>query len=173
MKTVLVTGLIGAGKSALCSLLAAKGYPVYDSDSRTKALYDSLPGLKEKIEEVLDIPFKDLSVIFSDKDKREALESLVYPLVIEDFRRFALESGARTVIFESAVASSKPLFRDLFDVVILVRADYSTRLSRNPKAAQRNHLQSEAPEVDYIIDNNGSLEDLALQAEQMIEKLSL
>ena len=38
MKTVLVTGLIGAGKSALCSLLAAKGYPVYDSDSRTKAL---------------------------------------------------------------------------------------------------------------------------------------
>ena len=168
MKTVLVTGLIGAGKSALCSLLAAKGYPVYDSDSRTKALYESLPGLKEKIEEVLD-----LSVIFSDKDKREALESLVYPLVIEDFRRFALESGARTVIFESAVASSKPLFRDLFDVVILVRADYSTRLSRNPKAAQRNHLQSEAPEVDYIIDNNGSLEDLALQAEQMIEKLSL
>ena len=77
------------------------------------------------------------------------------------------------MIFESAVASSKPLFRDLFDVVILVRADYSTRLSRNPKAAQRNHLQSEAPEVDYIIDNNGSLEDLALQAEQMIEKLSL
>ena len=38
MKTVLVTGLIGAGKSELCSLLAAKGYPVYDSDSRTKAL---------------------------------------------------------------------------------------------------------------------------------------
>lgn len=173
MKTVLVTGLIGSGKSALCSFLAQRGFPVYDSDSRTKALYECVPGLKEKIEETLGITFKDLAIIFEDCAKREALESLVHPLVIEDFHRFALESGAPTVIFESAVASSKPLFRDLFDVTVLVKADYELRLQRNPKAEGRNALQSEPLQADYIIENNSDLASLEAEADKMIQKLNL
>lgn len=173
MKTVLVTGLIGSGKSALCSLLSKRGYPVYDSDSRTKALYECVPGLKEKIEEVLGIPFGEIGIIFSDSEKREALEALVYPLVIEDFRRFALESGAPTVVFESAVASSKPLFRNLFDVTVLVRSDYSLRVQRNPKAETRNSLQNEPAQADYIIDNNSDLAHLEAEADKMIEFLNL
>ena len=39
LRTVVVTGGIGSGKSMVCALLAEKGIPVYDSDSRTKALY--------------------------------------------------------------------------------------------------------------------------------------
>ena len=38
LRTVAVTGGIGSGKSMVCALLAEKGIPVYDSDSRTKAL---------------------------------------------------------------------------------------------------------------------------------------
>ena len=40
LRTVVVTGGIGSGKSMVCALLAEKGIPVYDSDSRTKALYN-------------------------------------------------------------------------------------------------------------------------------------
>ena len=173
MKTVLVTGLIGSGKSALCSILSRRGYPVYDSDSRTKALYECVPGLKEKIEETLGIPFGELGIIFRDAARREALESLVHPLVIEDFRRFALESGAPTVVFESAVACSKPLFRELFDLTVLVRADYPLRLQRNPKAEGRNAIQSEPQEPDYIIENNSDLAALEAEADKRIEKLNL
>ena len=39
MRTIVVTGGIGSGKSAVCGLLREKGIPVYDADSRTKALY--------------------------------------------------------------------------------------------------------------------------------------
>ena len=39
--TLAVTGGIGSGKSAVCSFFGEKGIPVYDSDSRTKVLYDS------------------------------------------------------------------------------------------------------------------------------------
>ena len=59
MKTVLVTGPIGGGKSSVCRHLAEAGYPVYDCDSRCKALYGTVPGLKERIESELGIPFSD------------------------------------------------------------------------------------------------------------------
>lgn len=173
MKTVLVTGLIGSGKSSLCSILSRRGYPVYDSDSRTKALYECVPGLKERIEETLGVPFGELAVIFTDAGKREALEALVYPLVIEDFRRFALESGAPTVVFESAVACAKPIFRDIFDLTVLVRADWPVRQQRHPGAAERNALQTEPESPDYIIENNSDLAALEAEADKMIEKLNL
>ena len=38
--TILITGLIGSGKSAAARRFEARGIPVYDSDSRCKALYD-------------------------------------------------------------------------------------------------------------------------------------
>ena len=38
MKTGIVTGGIGSGKSAVCAYLASRGVPVYDSDTRAMAL---------------------------------------------------------------------------------------------------------------------------------------
>ena len=101
MNKILVTGLIGAGKSEVCAYLASLGYPVYDSDSRTKDLYCSIPGLKERIEQAIGCPFSEIGVIFRDPAKREALEAVVYPIVLEDFRRFCADSSSETVFFES------------------------------------------------------------------------
>ena len=41
MKRLGVTGGIGSGKSTICELLARRGVPVYDSDSRAKMLMNS------------------------------------------------------------------------------------------------------------------------------------
>ena len=67
MKTVLVTGGIASGKSEVCRYLSSAGYPVYDSDSRTKALYESVPGLKGRVEEAIGVPFSNVAVIFEDE----------------------------------------------------------------------------------------------------------
>ena len=40
MRTLVVTGGIGSGKSTVCRYLALKGIPVYDSDSRARNLYE-------------------------------------------------------------------------------------------------------------------------------------
>ena len=82
MKTFLVTGPIGSGKSAVCEYLASRGNPVYDCDSRTKMLYSLVPGLKCSIEQALDISWDNISVIFTDEAKRRKLESIVYPLLL-------------------------------------------------------------------------------------------
>lgn len=156
MKTILVTGAIGSGKSEVCRYLASKGYPVYDCDSRTKGLYESVPGLKAGIEEALGVPFSGISVIFKDDAKRKTLEGIVYPLVREDFISWRSSLQSDLVFFESALALGNPLFDDLYDGVLLVEADLGTRALRNPKVIERDNLQSfDRTKVDYVI-NNGS-----------------
>lgn len=175
MIKVLVTGLIASGKSALCALLSKEGWPVYDSDSRTKGLYDSVPGLKDEIERRLGLPFSELGVIFTDSARRETLEEIVYPLVKQDFHEFceSLPAGTAAVFFESAVAADKLQFQGEFDYVVLVRSEESLRMSRNPKASVRSGLQSEPVHADYIIENNGAVESLEEKARNLLKYLNL
>ena len=162
MKTVLITGGIASGKSEVCRWLASKGLPVYDSDSRTKALYDSVPGLKARVEEAIGLPFAQIGVIFEDAAKREALEAVVYPEVLKDFLGWRAAQTGPVVFFESAIALEKPIFDGLWDEVWLVRAPLEQRLARNPRTAARLASQKETGEeqADVVIENDSSLEEL-------------
>lgn len=151
-KTVIVTGLIGSGKSAVCALLRERGIPVYDSDARTKGLYDRRPALVGRLEEALGLPLRGTdgrldrkalaARIFSDAAAREKLEAIVYPEVLADFKRWrARQKGAPFVVLESAVILSKPVFDGLADVVVLVSAPEEVRLRR---VMQRDSLPAEA-----------------------------
>lgn len=161
MKKILVTGAIASGKSEVCRYLASKGIPVYNSDSRAKALYDSVPGLKERIEKETGISFDDLGIIFRDSGKRKALEAIVHPLVREDFEKWSEKTDAGAVAFESALALSSDVFSGLFDETILVKAPVETRLQRNVKVSERNNLQSfDESKADFILVNDSDIETL-------------
>ena len=47
--TLGITGGIGSGKSYVASLLSKRGIPVYDTDSRAKALYDEDSTLRQEL----------------------------------------------------------------------------------------------------------------------------
>lgn len=171
MTVWLVTGAIGSGKSEVCRYLASKGLPVYDCDSRTKMLYDIVPGLKCRIEEALGVTFEELPVIFGDAAKRARLESIVYPYVLEDIRTWIGSLDGRLAFVESAIAMSKPMFDSIYDKVLLVRADYGSRLARNPKVKDRDALQSfDESRADMIIDNNASLDQLHCEVDNFLRK---
>ena len=173
MKTVLVTGGIASGKSELCRYLSSKGFAVYDSDSRTKALYDSVPGLKERVEDALGVPFSEIGIIFSDDARREKLEAVVYPEVLKDFLEWKSSQAGRAVFFESAVAASKAVFDGQWDEIWLVRAPLEARLERNPKTAGRLSSQTEvdATQADVVIDNDSSLEELHKKVDILINDM--
>lgn len=173
MKTILVTGGIASGKSEVCRHLASKGLPVYDSDSRTKALYDSVPGLKSRVEEAIGVPFSQIAVIFEDAAKKEALEAVVYPEVLKDFLAWKAAQAGPVVFFESAIALEKPIFDGLWDEVWLVRAPLEKRLARNPKAAGRLAAQKEADEAqaDVIIENDSSIEELHVKVDKILNDM--
>lgn len=170
MKTILITGGIASGKSAVRRYLEAKGYPVYDSDSRTKALYENIPGLKAEVEEVTGIPFHMLKVIFEYPNKLAALEALVYPLVHEDFTKWRSEQDSELVFFESAIALDKPIFDDIYDEVWLVTAPIEQRLTRNVHTASRIATQRlpDLSEADKVIVNDSTLESLYRKIDNLI-----
>lgn len=182
MRTLVVTGGIGSGKSTVCRYLASKGIPVYDSDSRARRLYDDA-GMVGRIESALGCSISDTngrvdrrelaSVIFSDPEKLSVLESIVHPAVREDFLKWRSsfqEGSVPFVVMESAIILEKPLFRDIADKVLLVDAPVQTRLQRacmrdgvSPErirermAGQKllNDISSgkTRAEVDFIIEN--------------------
>lgn len=172
MKTYLVTGPIGGGKSSVCRHLAARGFRVYDCDSSVKAMYESVPGLKARIEDALGISWDMIGIIFSDEQKRLKLESIVYPLLTEDILKWKKAAGDDAVFIESAIALDKPALDGLYDEVILVRAPYEQRAARNPKAVERDSIQSyDESRVNYTIDNDSTLEELFIKTDKLLCRL--
>lgn len=172
MKSILVTGPIGGGKSTVCRILADAGYPVYDCDSHCKALYVSVPGLVDRIENELGIPFGELGRIFSDDSLRERLEAIVYPLLVQDIEEWKTALGSGLAFIESAIALEKPSLRHLWDSVLLVTAPADLRHARNPHAAEREALQQFDPQkIDYTIVNDSDLESLHAKVKLYLETL--
>lgn len=193
-RTIIVTGLIGSGKSAVCALLRNGGIPVYDCDARTKALYDRRPGLLPALEDALGVPIRGndgrldrralAARIFASESDRLAVENLVYPLVLADFKRWrARQKGAPVVALESAVILSKPLFDGLASAVVLVTAPEELRLQRVmardslPEAEIRSRMAAQeaipSSAANYVIENDGDPEQLRKAVNRIIKALKI
>ena len=187
MKTVIVTGGMGSGKSAVCALLRERGIPVYDCDSRAKALYGEVPSLIPSLEKALGQKLRNKAGqldkaalaqrIFTDPSARETVEAAVYPALLKDFQAWrAAQEKAPFVVLESAVILSKPLFRGIADAVVVVEAAPELRIRRAmerdgaPEEAVRGRMASQesvVPADACIIRNDGSLEDLRKEVERV------
>lgn len=172
-ETILITGAIGSGKSEVCRYLASKGYPVYDSDSRTKALYSSVPGLVEKVEEATGVPFEGISVIFKDPVKRAALERVVYPEVLKDLALWKEEQHSPLLFIESAIALEKPAFDGTYDKVWLVSAPRDMRIARNPKVTERegSQMPADLSRADRILENDSSIKELHEKIDKILNDI--
>lgn len=188
--TILVTGGVGSGKSTVCSWLRTKGVPVYDCDSAAKEIYSRYPSVVEGLEEVLGsslrLPDGSLdrphlaSVVFSDPSRLAALEAIVHPLVLEDFRCWRECTGSPIVVMESAIAFSKPLFQGEFDAIVLVDAPVEKRVERfctRSGSSREDALARIASQslptggVDEVIVNDSSLEDLYARCEEVFGRI--
>ena len=157
LRTIAVTGGIGSGKSLVCRFLEERGFPVYDSDGRTKSLYVRDMELTGRIREKMahfvpeaegmadgflladgKLDLKRLSsIVFRNAEARLLLESIVHPAVLQDFMAWkdSPETAGRAshgaVVIESAIILEKPLFRDVIDTAVLVTAPAEVRLGRS------------------------------------------
>ena len=190
MLTLAVTGGIGSGKSEVCRILSLKGIPVYDADSRTKALYDSDTQLVKAISAALG---QDVTagtgrldrgliagIIFSDPAKLEALEGVVHPRVLQDFVEWRDSQDAEVVAMESAIILRKPLFRGCADRTLYVDAPVETRLLRAmardscSRDAILRRIESQGNDrdlADYVIDNDSDLAVLEARTLEVLEKI--
>lgn len=203
MKVLVVTGGIGSGKSAVCSLFREFGINgVYDADSRVKSLYVTCPELVDSLESALGCRLRDAAGefapgllaerIFTDEGDMALVENLVFPKLTADFDSWKSDYvGDPFVVFESATVLDKEYFTGFGDYRILVDAPLETRIGRvvsrdgvpvesvvrRVGCQKAVSLISMNPElassyVDFVIINDGNLQDLRQKVRDIMKKLS-
>ena len=190
-RVICITGGIGSGKSTVCAMLESKGYPVYYSDERAKALMYTNPTLIQGITALLGEQAYSqgelnrtyvAEKIFGSSELKEKLESIVHPAVREDFEYWKLNSGSTVVFKESALVLETG--DSSCEHVVSVVADEDVRISR---VLARNSEMNESQirerlgnqlgdahrraQSDTVIENNGSLDDLNLQVDYLLSKV--
>lgn len=136
-----ICGGIGGGKSTVCSLLAERGVPVYDSDSRAKLLMNSSAEIADAVKAafgersyrdgVLDRAYL-AERVFGDRSALARLDAIVHPAVRRDFEAWAARQQADYVVLESAILFESG-FDACVDASVAVLAPHSLRLERAMK----------------------------------------
>jgi dephospho-CoA kinase len=196
VKLVGLTGGIASGKSTVAKILERLGAAVINADDLSREVVE--PG-KVAWQEIIDAfgtgvlqPDQTLdrqklrAVIFSDRDGRKKLEAIIHPRVralAEQRIREHTVAGYAIIVYEVPLLFEVKL-HEWLRPVILVACDLDTQRRR---LQERDHLtQTEAQKhidaqmslaekrrlADYVIENNGSLEELENQVKAILDKIN-
>ena len=94
MKLVGITGSIGCGKTTLAKIVKNLGYSVFDIDSWVRRIYHNKDFLykldnlfpNSVVNGIADKRYLR-NIVFSDKNKLEQLENLIYPFLNKNIRK--------------------------------------------------------------------------------------
>ncbi|MFM1796724.1 MAG: hypothetical protein RL733_505 [Actinomycetota bacterium] len=193
MLRVGLTGGIGSGKSSVGEALQELGAIVIDSDELARNVIErGTPGYEQVVAEFGDEILtsgeidraKLAAQVFNDETKRKNLESIIHPLV-----RKAAEELSKNLPIDAIVVNEIPLLFETngasrFDFIISVSVQEEIRVARlkqrgmkEYEIAQRVAAQAtdaqRASISDVVIENNGSLDDLTAQVNEIWTKYLL
>jgi dephospho-CoA kinase len=183
-----LTGGIGAGKSEALRALSRLGAATLSTDAVTHQLLST--------DEVRDLVVAKLGPevapngridrssvaanVFDDDEKRKWLENVLWPRVgqrVADFRESVEDRPAAVVevplLFESGMES-------VFDKTIVVLADEEVRAGRaaargqqlvEARAARQFTQNEKAQKADFVVRNDGTLEELEAKLSAVLERL--
>ncbi|MCY9186909.1 dephospho-CoA kinase [Bacillus halotolerans] len=187
-----LTGGIASGKSTVANMLIDKGITVIDADIIAKqAVEKGMPAYRKIIDEfgedILlengDIDRRKLgALVFTNEQKRLALNSIVHPAVREEMLKRRDESIANQ---ETFVVLDIPLLfesklESLVDKIIVVSVTKELQLERLTKRNQLTEeealsrirsqipLEEKVSRADNVIDNSGTLEETKQQLEEIL-----
>ncbi len=140
-----ITGGIGSGKTSVCRVFNVLGIPVFSADPEAREIMDNDINIKNEINTIVG---KDIypegrldrmelaSLIFNNKKLLEKVNSLVHPVVFDNFIRWTEKQTAPYVIMEAAILLESGGYK-LVDRVATIVAPVEERISR---VTQRNML---------------------------------
>jgi dephospho-CoA kinase len=195
VKLVGLTGGIASGKSTVAEILKRQGAAIINADVLAREVVE--PGHQAWTEIVNTFgiavlqPDRTLdrqklrAIIFDDAAARKKIESIIHPQVralAEQRIREHAAAGYAVIVYEVPLLFEGNL-QEWLRPVILVACDVDTQRNRlqsrdNLSAAQaQKHidaqmsLEAKRRLADYVIENNGSLEDLQRQVQAVLEKI--
>jgi len=172
-----ITGGIGSGKSIVCRIFNSLGVPVYDADSRAKALMTTDGIVISEIKKEFGVLSyhadgslnrEHLAEAFKDPKKLSVLNNIIHPRVAFDYQQWVNEQKSDYVLKEAALLFEAKSNLSL-DKIIVVYAPEQLRIKRvlqrdvhrNEKQVQdilRNQMTDEEKMklADYVIINDES-----------------
>ncbi|MDD5669525.1 MAG: dephospho-CoA kinase [Candidatus Omnitrophica bacterium] len=183
-----ITGGVGSGKSTVAKMFKASGAIVIDADAvGHRVIKKNSPEYRKIVKafgigvlqsnKEIDRP-KLAGIVFKDKRALAVLNSITHPAILKLIRQRIKMAGPKPVIVDAPLLMETGL-DSAVDWVVLVKASLKNRFVRIQKSRKglkkdiirRIHSQmperEKAGQADFIIHNNGTLEETRKQVEQL------
>ncbi len=170
-------------------MIREKGYPLIDADILARQALDD-PEVFDRVIVEFDcmedgkIDRKKLGrIIFSDPQAKAALEALIHPFVIAKIEEFIQGRQDEKLVFLDIPLLFEVHLEYLCDKVVVVDVSLKNQIDRLKERdgideeyakkiiKSQMPLEQKVKKADYVIDNNGSIEELKDQVEKVIEQL--
>lgn len=134
-----LTGGIGSGKSTVAKYWEVLGIPVFYADAEAKAILASDPETVRRVQALLGSDSYTESgpdrayiakQIFDNREKREALNSIIHPAVNRAFEARVRENAAHPYVIKEAAIIIETGAAEKYDALVLVTAPESLREDR-------------------------------------------
>ena len=187
MKKIAICGNIASGKSVVQNYLKNHGFKVLDTDDvshelltvKNVPLYNAFKDY-DVFEDGEFSRYKVGQLIFSNEAERLKIASIMHPQITEEIKKFFDDNKKEEIVFVGVPLLFEAGMQGLFDKIIFISAYDDIRLAR---LLERNHytvehakarINSQMPQddkikqSDYVVNNNGTVEDLENQVMQAI-----
>jgi dephospho-CoA kinase len=169
-----VTGGIGSGKTTVCRVFSVLGIPVFSADDEAKRIQDNNPDIKNKINTLAgknlyssgSLDRTELaSLVFSNRQLLEKVNSIVHPVVFGYFREWVEQQDSPYSVMEAAILFESGAFR-MMDRILTVITPIEERIERLVKGNKltrdqisdriRNQIDDESriKRSDFLIFNS-------------------
>lgn len=195
MLTIGLTGGIATGKSTVSALLRQAGFPIVDADIVAREVVEPGTPTLEKIKLAFGPGIIDNSVldrrklgqiVFEDGAQLKKLNDIMQPAIssaMADKINFWRLQNVPILVLDVPLLFERDYDKNkLVDKIIVVTASEEIQLSRLENRDQlsnmeaRNRVKAQLPmsqkiaRADYVIDNNGRIEELQEQVTVLIKK---
>jgi dephospho-CoA kinase len=195
MLVVGLTGGIASGKSTVSRMFREAGIPVICADDLAHEVVKPGSAALDEIRRTFGEEFIDsdgaldrvamASLVFQDKDKRRALESIIHPRVGEEREKLLQEFAAQghNIVIVDVPLLYESGWADSFDMIVVAYVSPEIQLQRliardsmSPEEARsRLDAQMAIDEkralAERVIDNTGSIEHTRDQVDDLVEEL--
>jgi len=191
MRVLALTGGIGCGKSLAAQYFAELGALVIDADLLARAAIErGSVGFDEVVTLFGDSILKDGNIdrralgeiIFKDPKAKDALEKIIHPFVRKEFEEaVASLKGDQVLVYEIPLLYETNN-QERFDLVITVESEMENRVARlrgrgmhiseiEGRIAAQATREQRIEIADFLIDNDGSEDELLRQVEKIWDSL--